>query len=213
MIKVGIIDYDCGNLFSVHHTLKHIGAEPYFCKTPDDTARADRLLLPGVGAFGDAISTIRQRGLAEAICEVAKAGRPVMGICLGMQLLVDKSEEDEGQQGLGLIPGQIVRLPTNAREINSRFKIPNVGWSHLNRPEGIDWSDTILKRNNEKDFTYFVHSYHLDSKNSKHVLATQKFGDMQSPSVIVRDNISGCQFHPERSSDAGLNILKTWIEL
>jgi len=213
MSKVGIIDYDCGNLFSVQHAFEYIGAEPYFCKTPEDTAHADRLLLPGVGAFGDAISSIRQRGLDSAIHEVAKAGRPIMGICLGMQLLVDKSEESENQKGLSLIPGQIVELPRSARENNPRFKIPNIGWGLLNRPDDMDWSSSILKRNNEKNFTYFVHSYHLKDENAEFILATQTFGNAQSPSVIARDNICGCQFHPERSGEAGLNILKSWMEL
>jgi glutamine amidotransferase len=213
MIKVGIIDYDCGNLFSISHALKHIGAEPYFCKTPDEIIQADRLLLPGVGAFGDAISTIHQRGLDAAIGEVAKAGRPIMGICLGMQLLVNKSEESVGHVGLGLIPGEIVRLPTYAREINACSKVPNVGWSRLNRPDDINWNGTVLKRNNEQDFTYFVHSYHLRYENIEFVLATQTFGDIESPSVIARDNVSGCQFHPERSNGAGLNILRSWIEI
>jgi len=212
MIKVGIVDYDCGNLFSVSQALEYIGVDPYFCKTPEETSRADRLLLPGVGAYGNAISTIRERGLAEAICEVASAGRPVLGICLGMQLLVDNSQESVGEKGLSLIPGEIIKLSIDTLENNSRFKIPNVGWSSLNRPDEVDWSNTILKKNSVKDFTYFVHSYHLNGDNKDFILATQQFGDMESPSVIARDNISGCQFHPERSGEAGLNVLKSWVE-
>lgn len=213
MSKVGIVDYDCGNLFSVMHALEHIGAEPYFCKTPEETEQAERLLLPGVGAFGDAITAITQRGLAEAIHIVANAGRPILGICLGMQLLVDESEESGYHEGLGLIPGRIIQLPTVPQQLGSRYKIPNVGWSRLNRPDGVNWSGTVLANTDEGDFAYFVHSFHLDNKHPQFVLATQTFGDVQSPAVIARDNISGCQFHPERSGEVGLNILKSWMEL
>ena len=213
MSKVGIVDYDCGNLFSVQHAFEYIGAESYFCKTPEEAAQADRLLLPGVGAFGDAITAITERGLADAIHSVASAGRPIMGICLGMQLLVDESEESGQHNGLGLIPGRIVQLPAEARTAGARFKVPNVGWSRLNRPDGINWSDTTLSQTNPGDFAYFVHSFHLNSEHPEFILATQTFGDVQSPAVIARDNVVGCQFHPERSGEVGLNILKSWMEL
>lgn len=213
MTKVGIIDYDCGNLFSVQHAFENIGAEPYFCKTAEEVANADRLLLPGVGAFGDAIARISERGLFEAIHTVANAGRPILGICLGMQLLVDESEELGTHTGLGLIPGHIVQLPDSVREQNPRLKIPNVGWARLNRPDGMDWQGTILADINEGDFGYFVHSYHLQNDNPEFVLATQAFGDVQSPAVIARGNVSGCQFHPERSGTVGLSILSSWMKL
>lgn len=213
MSKVGIVDYDCGNLFSVQHAFEKIGAEPYFCHTPEEVIKADRLLLPGVGAFGDAVSAITQRGLTDALLSVAHAGRPIMGVCLGMQLLAEKSEESKNHNGLGLIPGRIVKLPVDARSINSRFKIPNVGWSRLNNFDNKCWRGTPLNLTREGDFAYFVHSFHLETKYPENVLATQSYGDIQSPALIARDNIHGCQFHPERSGEVGLKILKSWMEL
>lgn len=213
MNSVGIIDYDCGNLFSVKHALEHVGGKPSFCKTPEEIMSADRLLLPGVGAFGDAMDKITKRGLPEAILAVAASGRPILGICLGMQLLTTESEELGTYRGLDLIPGKVVKLPTFSQKENQSCKIPNVGWSRLLRPKEVTWDNTILHNVQDGMFTYFVHSFHYDNSHPQYVLASQQYGDITSPAVIARENVVGCQFHPERSAETGLQILRAWLNM
>jgi len=166
------------------------------------------VVLPGVGAFGDAMAALVRGGLADAVRDHAGSGRPLFGICLGTQLFLDISYEFGEHAGLGLIPGEVRLLPQNG---DGRPKIPNVGWSRLFPSNGSDWIDTVLGSVNEGAYAYFVHSFHPVPREPSDVLAVQHFGDTLSAAVIARGNIVGCQFHPEKSGAVGHRILAAWL--
>ena len=198
---VAIIDYGVGNLFSLHSSFQAIGEES--CVTSDARAigNADRLVLPGVGAFGDAAEKLRRCGLDEVLCEQAATGKPLLGICLGMQLLFEKSFEYGEHRGLGLIPGEIRPI---AETIPAGLKIPHIGWNALtfrkNSPLFWDLRDG--------DFVYFVHSYHAVNCGAC-VSAVTEYGGILT-AAAEKDNVFGCQFHPEKSGEKGLRILKAF---
>ena len=200
---IAIIDYGVGNLFSLEHSFMAVGAEPVVTGDPEAILRADRVILPGVGAFGDAAKKLRQTGLDAVICEVAARGTPVMGICLGMQLLLDVSFEFGEHRGLGLIPGEVRPI---AEVIPADLKIPHIGWNALDvrRPH------PILKSVKPGDCVYFVHSYY-GARCDQSVLATAEYGAPLT-AAIGRGNVCGCQFHPEKSGNVGLGILRAFCE-
>ena len=201
---VTIIDYGVGNLFSLSSSFKKIGAEVKISSCPDDIAAADRLLLPGVGAFGDAARKLRESGLAEILVREARAGKPLLGICLGMQLLFERGYEYGEHEGLGLLEGSVVTMDG---QIPADLKIPHIGWNRLD----IRQESALLKYVNQNDYVYFVHSYYARC-SSDIILATTEYGK-DITAVVGSGNIFGCQFHPEKSGDAGLDILRAFLEI
>ena len=200
---IAIIDYGVGNLFSLAHSLKAVGAEAVVTGDAGAILRADRVILPGVGAFGDAARKLRETGLDAVARDVAARGTPVMGICLGMQLLLDKSFEFGEHAGLGLIPGEVRPI---AEVIPADLKIPHIGWNALD----ISRPHPIFKSVRPGDCVYFVHSYY-GARCDQSVLATAEYGAPLT-AAIGRGNVCGCQFHPEKSGDVGLGILKAFCE-
>lgn len=202
---IAIIDYGVGNLFSLKSSLGMIGAQAVVTGDADAIRRADRLILPGVGAFGDARKKLAQTGLDAALCREAAQGKPVMGICLGMQMLFEKSLEYGEHEGLGLIPGEVVPM---AGRLPEGLKIPHIGWNALNmkRPD-----HPLMKYTDSGDCVYFVHSFFADHC-AESVIATAEYG-IDVTAAVARGNVLGCQFHPEKSGTVGLGILKAFCEL
>ena len=202
---VGIVDYGVGNLFSLRSSLVAIGADAIVSADPEELKKADRILLPGVGAFGDAAQKLRESGLAEFVVEEAKRGKPLLGICLGMQLLFDKSFEYGEHEGLGLIPGEIRPI---ADVIPADYKIPHIGWNALHF-ERIDCP--LFRYLKEGDHVYFVHSYY--AANCKDALVASAEYGASLTAAVANKNVFGCQFHPEKSGEVGLNILRAFCEM
>lgn len=198
-----VIDYDAGNIKSVQKALEFLGETVIVTRDPKEIVKAERVILPGVGNFGDAMAKLEGFGLIPVIKETAERGTPFLGICLGLQLLFEESEESPGVRGLGILPGRIVRIP-NAEGL----KVPQIGWNALEYP-----SEGRLFRNvPEGSYVYFVHSYYLQAADKSIVKATAEYGVTVEASV-ERGNIFACQFHPEKSSDAGLQILRNFLAL
>ena len=200
---IAIIDYGVGNLFSLSHSVEAVGGEPVVTGDAQAILRADHVLLPGVGAFGDAARKLRESGLDAVVKEAARRGTPIMGICLGMQLLLEKSYEFGEHAGLGLIPGEVRPI---AEVIPAHLKIPHIGWNRLEltRPH------PIFRDIKPGDCVYFVHSFHGANCESS-VIATTEYGAPLT-AAVARGNVCGCQFHPEKSGDVGLGILKAFVE-
>lgn len=201
---VAIVDYGVGNLFSLKSSFAAIGAEAVVTRDVDVIEKADKIILPGVGAFGDAAQKLRDTGLGEVVKREAAKGKPVMGICLGMQLLFDKSFEYGEHEGLGLIPGEIRPIEG---VIPSDYKIPHIGWNALHFKGE---KSKIFKYINDGDFVYFVHSYY-GAECDANLTATAEYGAELTASV-GKDNVYGCQFHPEKSGEVGLKILRAFCE-
>lgn len=202
---LAIIDYGVGNLFSLQCSLKKIGVEAVVTSDENIIKQADRIILPGVGAFGDAVRKLRESGLFDVVIEEAQKGKPLMGICLGMQMLFDKSYEYGEYEGLGLIEGEIVPLKG---EIPQNLNIPHMGWNALKFCNG---KSEIFKYINEGDCVYFVHSFFGVGCDSS-LIATAEYG-IPVTAAVGKGNIFGCQFHPEKSGDVGLKILKAFCEI
>ena len=201
---VAIVDYGVGNLFSLQSSFAAIGAEVVVTADPDVLWASDRVVLPDVGAFGDAAEKLRQTGLDAVLKELAAAGKPLLGICLGMQLLFDKSFEYGEHDGLGLIPG-IVRSMEGV--VPADYKIPHIGWNALR----FTRENPLFSRISQGDCVYFVHSFFADECGDA-VIATAEYG-AELTAAVARDNVWGCQFHPEKSGTVGLNILRAFLEL
>ena len=205
---ITIIDYGVGNLFSLSSSLSYLGLENKVSRDPEDLRKADHIILPGVGAYGDAIAKLRGSGMAEPLLDEAMAGKPIMGICLGMQLLFDKSYEYGEHQGLGLIPGVMADLK---EDIPANLKVPHMGWNSLHLTEKGK-KHPLFKYSKEGDYVYFVHSFCGVAADEKNVTARTDYG--ASVVAAVRSgNVYGCQFHPEKSGEPGLQILKNFGEL
>lgn len=200
---VAIIDYDAGNLKSVQKALEHLGAEVCVTRDREVLLKSDHIILPGVGAFGQAMDNLERYGLVDTIKEVVKRGIPFLGICLGMQLLFESSEESEGVQGLSLLPGKIIKIPKM-----DGLKIPHMGWNSLE----LRNKATLFQGLPEHPYVYFVHSYYLEAKMELDVSAVAEYGTTLHVSV-ERENLFGCQFHPEKSGEIGLTILKNFLEV
>lgn len=201
---LAIIDYGVGNLFSLQCSLKKIGVDAVVTKDAQVIKAADRIILPGVGAFGDAINKLRSTGLVDTIKEEAEKGKPFLGICLGMQLLFEKGYEYGVHEGLGFLKGNVVPLEG---KIPGELNVPHMGWN------GLDFKcdSPIFKYINEGDFVYFVHSFYATDCDES-VIATSEYG-IPVTATVGKGNIFGCQFHPEKSGDVGLNILRAFCEL
>lgn len=200
---IAIIDYDAGNIRSVEKALQFLGQEVKITRDREEILGADKVVLPGVGSFGDAMGKLHQYGLVEVIRQVAEKKTPFLGICLGLQLLFERSDESPGVEGLGILKGEILRIPEGEGR-----KIPHMGWNSMElRNQG-----RLFAGISGEPYVYFVHSYYLKARDEQVVKATTEYGVIIHASV-EQDNIFACQFHPEKSSDTGLKILKNFVEL
>lgn len=200
---IAIIDYDAGNLRSVEKALTALGEKPVITSDEAVIASADKVILPGVGSFGDAMGRLHQYGLVDVIHQVVDKGTPFLGICLGLQLMFDSSEESEGVKGLGLLRGKIRRIPDCPG-----LKIPHMGWNSLEITPGA----RLFQGIDQGAYVYFVHSYYLEAEDEKVVAAVTRYSTLIHASV-ESGNVFGCQFHPEKSSGTGLKILKNFVEI
>jgi glutamine amidotransferase len=211
--KVTIVDYGLGNIFSVSRALEHFGSEVTLSDQPRDILEAPRVILPGVGAFANGMEGLRSRRLIEPMREYAATGRPLLGICLGMQMLVSESEEFGRHEGLGIIPGKVVAIAGRDAQ-GTAMKVPHIGWSTLARPAArAAWDRTILQGLDGQSTAYFVHSFTVVPDEEDDRLADTYYGDCRVSAAIQRGNVSGCQFHPEKSGPIGLAIIKNFLEL
>ncbi len=209
---VAVIDYGVGNLLSVRRGLENSGASVSVTPDPETIFLAERVVLPGVGAFADAMGELRRRGLDVVVREVARRGTPLLGICLGMEMLLDESEEFGTTAGLGLIPGRVVPVPTTSSD-GSPVKIPHIGWSALSLPEGRDrWTGTLLDNVTVGSAVYFVHSFMASPNDAADRVADCSYGGRPISAVIGRGNVFGCQFHPEKSGRVGLSVLRRFLD-
>lgn len=202
---LAIIDYGVGNLFSLQCSLNKIGVENVVTSDVEVIKDADRIILPGVGAFGDAVKKLHESGMFEVVIDEAKKGKPLMGICLGMQMLFEKSYEYGEYEGLGLIKGEIVSLKG---KIPEELDIPHMGWNALKLHNG---KNELFKYINEGDCVYFVHSY-FGVECDEALIASAEYG-IDVTAAVAKNNVYGCQFHPEKSGDVGLKILKAFCEI
>jgi glutamine amidotransferase len=200
---IALIDYEAGNIKSVENALKFLGQEAVLTRDRDRIWKADKVILPGVGAFGDAMDRIRDYDLEDVIHSVTDRGTPFLGICLGLQLLFEESEESPGARGLGILPGRIIRIP----EGDGR-KVPQIGWNDLTYPK----KGRLFEDVPEGSYVYFVHSYYLHADDRDIVAAQTQYGVTIDASV-EKDNVFACQFHPEKSERVGMQILRNFVRL
>lgn len=200
---IGIIDYGMGNLRSVENALHHLGKECIISRDTNVLHACDKLILPGVGAFGDCMDNITHYGLQDFIVSEVKQGKPLLGICLGMQMLFDESYEKGQTKGFGLIHGKIVRID------DPDVSVPEIGWNELawNHPSKL--KDLLP----EHTYVYYVHSYYASDMNEENLLAYSSYGMLRIPGIVCKNNVMGCQFHPEKSGEDGLTILKYFTEV
>lgn len=201
---IAIIDYGVGNLFSLMASLKFLGAPANVTGDPDEIRQADQIILPGVGAFGDAMDKLKQTGLDQVVIEEAGKGTPLLGICLGMQMLFDGSDEYGNHEGLGLVPGFVTSL---VPYLSGELKVPHIGWNSLDFKEG----EPLFKYIQQGQHVYYVHSY-FATQCGPYVIATSLY-KIPVTGAVRRGNVMGTQFHPEKSGDVGLNILRAFVEI
>ena len=210
---VVIVDYGVGNLLSVMRAVEVCGAIPIVTSCPNKISNAERLILPGVGAFADGMKGLTDKSLIEPLKDYVLKERPFLGICLGMQMILDESHEFGINKGIGLIPGRLLSIPSKSR-CGQEFKIPHIGWNSI-RPgsKRKNWNNTILQKTSVEDTVYFVHSFFVLPENEEHNLASCTYAGKDFCAVINYKNIYGCQFHPERSSALGSKIIQNFLEM
>lgn len=201
---IAIIDYDAGNLRSVEKALLSIGEDAIVTRDRDEILSADKVILPGVGAFGDAMKKLGEYGLVDTIHEAVDSGKPFLGICLGLQLLFRRSDESDGVEGLSILPGEILRIPDAPG-----IKIPHIGWNSLKVKDDA----RLFNGLGENPYVYFVHSYYLKADDENIVAATTEYGGTLIHASVHKDNVYACQFHPEKSGGVGMQILKNFAAL
>lgn len=212
MNNVVIVDYGMSNLRSVQRGFEKVGANVTLSSHYSDIAKADRLVLPGVGAFESGMNGLKNLNLVEAIQDFVKTGNFMLGICLGMQMLLDYSEENGMHQGLGLISGGVKKIPVGANKERIR-KVPHIGWAALQNSQEIGWNESCLEKTQTGDFFYFVHSYMAVPQNKEHLLAQCEDDGLLVAAAIKKDNVTGLQFHPEKSGEMGLMVLNKFMSL
>jgi glutamine amidotransferase len=209
--QVTIVDYGMGNLLSVSRALEKVGASVNITSNSKDVTDANYLVLPGVGAFPNAMQAIRELGLERALQEVFHRQIPTLAVCLGMQLLMEESDEFGETMGLGIIEGKVIKIPRFGQD-GKKLKSPHIGWSSLEYPSGREsWKDTVLSSNLPKEEVYFVHSYMVKPLLPQNIIATTTISGIVLPAVIENGSVTGCQFHPEKSGEIGLKILRNFI--
>src|SRR3972149_4135385 len=204
---IAVIDYDMGNLRSVEKALKHVGADPVVTRNPRKILDASAVVLPGVGAFKECMRNLENYGLIEPLLRSISSGKPFLGICLGLQLLFEEGEEDGPSKGLGVIKGKVLRFPKGMTSEGRELKIPHMGWNNVKKEK----ESRLMKGTLDGTFFYFVHSYYASPDDETIVLTTTSYGT-DFVSSIEKDNVAACQFHPEKSQKAGLNLLKNFVE-
>ena len=210
--KVVIIDYGHGNLYSINQACIHLGYSPIISSDQKDILSADSLILPGVGAFKVAMDELANKDLIEPIIEFVKKGNNMMGVCLGMQLLFETSEEFGINNGLGLINGDVKKFPSTFNE--KKIRIPQIGWNKIFEDRSLNkWKNTPLEEITEEDYMYFIHSYYANPCDTKDVLSFSYYQDIKYCTSVQKENIFGFQFHPEKSAEKGLTIYKNFLKL
>jgi glutamine amidotransferase len=208
-IHVVVLDYGIGNVKSIQNAFKNIGVTITLSSIPSEILAADALVLPGVGAFSTGMKNLKEKGLIDTIYQFVKTGKPFLGICLGMQMLLDESEEFGITKGLGLIEGKVVKFPLPP---NSDVNLPHVSWNEINQPVENRWENTLLEDTLPNSDVYFVHSYVVIPKFASEILSETEYGGVKFCSSVNKNNIFGTQFHPEKSGELGLNMLKKFTE-
>ncbi|MBR1199482.1 imidazole glycerol phosphate synthase subunit HisH [Bradyrhizobium sp. AUGA SZCCT0158] len=209
MRTVIIVDYGVGNLRSVARAVTRCGATPILATTPEQVAQASIMILPGVGAFGSCVAALKAHGLAEPVLQVIASGRPVLGICVGMQMLMNESEEFGQHAGLGLISGTVKAIPNTGSD-GTPHKIPHIGWNGLHPASG-DWAGSIFEDVQPGEACYFVHSFAAQADHAENDLAHCEYNGRRVCAAVRKDNLTGVQFHPEKSGPVGLKILSRFI--
>lgn len=201
---IAIIDYDAGNLKSVQKAVNYLGEEAVISREQDEILSADKVILPGVGSFGDAMGKLEKYNLIDTIYKVVDEKIPFLGICLGLQLLFERSDESDGVSGLGILKGEILKIPDEPE-----LKIPHIGWNSLE----LRHNGRLFENISQNEYVYFVHSYYLKAADETIVKAYAEYGHTTIHASVEQDNVFACQFHPEKSGDIGLKILKNFISL
>ena len=205
-----VIDYDCGNMFSISRALERFDAKFEITRDPEAILNASKVILPGVGSYGEGIKKLKERNLVDPLHDFFKSGKLMMGICLGMQLLVDSSDEFGFHEGLGFIAGRTEILKPLKKE-----KVPHIGWNSVLKPKGSKediWTETILEGIEEGRDFYFMHSHMVVTKDPDNCLAETEYGGIRFASIIKKNNLIGCQFHPEKSGKLGLSLVRKFIK-
>ncbi|MCW3070128.1 MAG: hypothetical protein JWO44_18 [Bacteroidetes bacterium] len=211
-LKIVILDYGLGNLFSVQHVCKHLGYETLVSHDRKDLADADAVILPGVGAFRDAADSMHERGLVSPLKDFISSGKPFMGVCLGMQLLFSESEEFGSSEGLNIIEGSIKKFPS-VGEAGNKIRVPQIGWNRIKETEkGVKWKDSPLHSIEEGSYMYFVHSYYAKPANEACILSVTEYEGLNYCSSVKQDNVFAMQFHPEKSAEHGIGIYRNWLK-
>jgi len=208
-LKIAIVDYGVGNLYSLIRAFEFFGVKTIVTEDEKELKGADAIILPGVGSFEAGMRGLEIRGLIETIKKMAKSGKPILGICLGAQLMLSEGHEFGLFKGLDIIKGKVVHFPI----LDNNEKIPHVGWNTIFPKKENDWDNSILRTFDKEDRLYFVHSYILEPESKENVFALTEYGGQTFCSVIKKENIYGCQFHPEKSGEVGLKLIKNFINL
>ncbi len=214
--RVAIVNYGMGNLFSVQQTCAHVGLEAVVTNQKRDLQTADGIILPGVGAFGDAMDNLNRLDITETLQKaILSEKKPFLGVCLGLQLLMEESEEFGYHRGLGVVKGKVIRFGDQIKGRDGRAaKVPQVGWNQIYpTPSGSEWSQSLLSGVSEGDFMYFVHSYHIEPEDRGVRLSMTRYGNFEFCSSVQKGNIFGCQFHPERSGAKGVTVYQNFLKL
>ncbi len=208
MIKIGIIDYGVGNIRSISNALNSFDCETILSDDKKVILGCDGLILPGVGAYKHGMDKLKSKNLIDVINEYVETSKPFLGICLGMQMLFETSSEFGETNGLGLIEGDVKKLPSQ-----DSIKLPFISWSSIHQNKDLQWDGTILENTKELSDFYHVHSYYADPEKSEHILSYSMYNDFKYCSTVNKNNIFGCQYHPEKSGEEGLKIIKSFIDL
>ena len=210
MTEIAIIDYEIGNIRSIFSAFEKVGVTPKLTRDPQEILSGDGVVLPGVGAYSHGMQKLKEHGLDLALKDFAATGKPLLGICLGMQLLLSESNEFGRTEGLGLIPGSVKQLNLLNPQVQ---KLPHVSWNELQKPNNVSWDGTIFEGIASGEDMYFVHSFMAVPESEDHVLTLTNYSDSQFCSSVKNGNVYGCQFHPEKSAEEGLKIISNFIKI